>query len=42
MTMGFGSTINASVDGTDIVHHPFYDIGVAVSTENFPAANANR
>jgi 2-oxoglutarate dehydrogenase E2 component (dihydrolipoamide succinyltransferase) len=24
---------NASVDGTDIVYHEFYDIGVAVSTE---------
>ena len=25
--------INASVDGTDIVYHEYYDIGVAVSTE---------
>ncbi len=25
--------INASVDGTDIVYHEFYDIGVAVSTD---------
>jgi 2-oxoglutarate dehydrogenase E2 component (dihydrolipoamide succinyltransferase) len=25
--------INASVDGSDIVYHEFYDIGVAVSTE---------
>jgi 2-oxoglutarate dehydrogenase E2 component (dihydrolipoamide succinyltransferase) len=25
--------INASVDGTDIVYHDYYDIGVAVSTE---------
>jgi 2-oxoglutarate dehydrogenase E2 component (dihydrolipoamide succinyltransferase) len=26
-------TVNASVDGNDIVYHEFYDIGVAVSTE---------
>jgi 2-oxoglutarate dehydrogenase E2 component (dihydrolipoamide succinyltransferase) len=25
--------VNASVDGTDIVYHEYYDIGVAVSTE---------
>ena len=25
--------VNASIDGTDIVYHGFYDIGVAVSTE---------
>src|SRR6185437_2406394 len=25
--------VNASVDGTDIVYHEFYDIGVAVSTD---------
>jgi 2-oxoglutarate dehydrogenase E2 component (dihydrolipoamide succinyltransferase) len=25
--------INASVDGTDIIYHEFYDIGVAVSTD---------
>ena len=25
--------INASVDGTDIVYHEFYDVGVAVSTD---------
>jgi 2-oxoglutarate dehydrogenase E2 component (dihydrolipoamide succinyltransferase) len=25
--------VNASIDGTDIVYHEFYDIGVAVSTE---------
>ena len=25
--------LNASVDGTDIVHHDYYDVGVAVSTE---------
>jgi len=25
--------VNASVDGTDIVYHKYYDIGVAVSTE---------
>jgi 2-oxoglutarate dehydrogenase E2 component (dihydrolipoamide succinyltransferase) len=25
--------INASVDGTDVVYHEFYDIGVAVSTD---------
>jgi 2-oxoglutarate dehydrogenase E2 component (dihydrolipoamide succinyltransferase) len=25
--------VNASVDGTDIVHHHYYDIGVAVSTD---------
>jgi 2-oxoglutarate dehydrogenase E2 component (dihydrolipoamide succinyltransferase) len=25
--------INASVDGTDIVYHEYYDVGVAVSTE---------
>jgi 2-oxoglutarate dehydrogenase E2 component (dihydrolipoamide succinyltransferase) len=25
--------VNAAVDGTDIVHHDYYDIGVAVSTE---------
>jgi 2-oxoglutarate dehydrogenase E2 component (dihydrolipoamide succinyltransferase) len=25
--------VNASIDGTDIVYHHFYDIGVAVSTE---------
>ena len=25
--------VNASVDGTDIVYHQYYDIGVAVSTE---------
>ncbi|MFO0822614.1 MAG: 2-oxo acid dehydrogenase subunit E2 [Gemmataceae bacterium] len=24
---------NACIDGTDIVHQDFYDIGVAVSTE---------
>jgi 2-oxoglutarate dehydrogenase E2 component (dihydrolipoamide succinyltransferase) len=26
-------TLNASVDGTDIVYHEFFDIGVAVSTD---------
>ena len=26
-------SINASVDGTDIVYHEFYDVGVAVSTD---------
>jgi len=26
-------TINASVDGTDIVYHEFFDVGVAVSTD---------
>jgi len=26
-------SVNASIDGTDIVYHEFYDIGVAVSTE---------
>lgn len=26
-------TVNASIDGTDIVYHDYYDIGVAVSTE---------
>lgn len=26
-------TVNASIDGTDIVYHGFYDIGIAVSTE---------
>jgi 2-oxoglutarate dehydrogenase E2 component (dihydrolipoamide succinyltransferase) len=25
--------VNASIDGSDIVHHHYYDIGVAVSTE---------
>src|SRR6185437_6089305 len=25
--------VNASVDGSDIVYHEFYDIGVAVSTD---------
>ncbi|EQD65975.1 dihydrolipoamide succinyltransferase, partial [mine drainage metagenome] len=25
--------VNASIDGTDIVYHEFYDIGVAVSTD---------
>jgi 2-oxoglutarate dehydrogenase E2 component (dihydrolipoamide succinyltransferase) len=25
--------LNASVEGTDIVHHDYYDVGVAVSTE---------
>ena len=25
--------VNASVDGTDIVYHEFYDVGVAVSTD---------
>lgn len=25
--------VNASIDGTDIVYHGFYDVGVAVSTE---------
>ncbi|MGB6605373.1 MAG: dihydrolipoyllysine-residue succinyltransferase, partial [Steroidobacteraceae bacterium] len=25
--------VNASVDGTDIIYHEYYDIGVAVSTE---------
>jgi 2-oxoglutarate dehydrogenase E2 component (dihydrolipoamide succinyltransferase) len=25
--------VNASVDGTDIIYHEFYDIGVAVSTD---------
>ena len=25
--------VNASIDGTDIVYHGFYDIGIAVSTE---------
>ena len=25
--------VNASVDGTDIVYHEYYDIGVAVSTD---------
>ncbi len=25
--------VNASIDGTDVVYHGFYDIGVAVSTE---------
>jgi len=25
--------VNASVDGTDIVHHDYYDMGVAVSTD---------
>jgi 2-oxoglutarate dehydrogenase E2 component (dihydrolipoamide succinyltransferase) len=25
--------VNASIDGTDIIYHEFYDIGVAVSTE---------
>ncbi len=25
--------VNASIDGTDIVYHDYYDIGVAVSTE---------
>jgi 2-oxoglutarate dehydrogenase E2 component (dihydrolipoamide succinyltransferase) len=25
--------VNASIDGTDIIHHHYYDIGVAVSTE---------
>ena len=28
--------LNASVDGSDIIYHEFYDIGVAVSTD--PAA----
>ena len=26
-------TVNASIEGTDIVYHEYYDIGVAVSTE---------
>lgn len=26
-------TVNASIDGSDIVYHGFYDIGIAVSTE---------
>jgi 2-oxoglutarate dehydrogenase E2 component (dihydrolipoamide succinyltransferase) len=26
-------TVNASIDGNDIVYHGFYDVGVAVSTE---------
>ncbi len=26
-------SVNASIDGTDIVYHGFYDVGVAVSTE---------
>ena len=26
-------SVNASIDGDDIVYHGFYDIGVAVSTE---------
>lgn len=26
-------SVNASIDGNDIVYHGFYDIGVAVSTE---------
>jgi 2-oxoglutarate dehydrogenase E2 component (dihydrolipoamide succinyltransferase) len=26
-------TVNASIDGTDIVHHHFYDIGVAIGGE---------
>jgi len=26
-------TVNASIDGSDIVYHGFYDIGVAVSTD---------
>jgi 2-oxoglutarate dehydrogenase E2 component (dihydrolipoamide succinyltransferase) len=26
-------TVNASIDGSDIVYHDYYDIGVAVSTE---------
>ena len=25
--------VNASVDGSEIVYHEYYDIGVAVSTE---------
>ena len=25
--------VNASVDGTDIVYHDYYDIGIAVSTD---------
>ena len=25
--------VNASIDGTDVVYHGFYDIGIAVSTE---------
>jgi 2-oxoglutarate dehydrogenase E2 component (dihydrolipoamide succinyltransferase) len=26
-------TVNASIDGTDIVHHHFYDIGIAIGGE---------
>ncbi|MDF1757467.1 MAG: 2-oxoglutarate dehydrogenase complex dihydrolipoyllysine-residue succinyltransferase [Legionellaceae bacterium] len=26
-------TVNASIDGSDVVYHGFYDIGIAVSTE---------
>ena len=29
-------TVNASIEGNDIVYHEYYDIGVAVSTENGP------
>jgi 2-oxoglutarate dehydrogenase E2 component (dihydrolipoamide succinyltransferase) len=25
--------VNASIDGTDVVYHEYYDVGVAVSTE---------
>jgi 2-oxoglutarate dehydrogenase E2 component (dihydrolipoamide succinyltransferase) len=25
--------VNASIDGTDVIYHEYYDIGVAVSTE---------
>lgn len=26
-------TVNASIDGTDVIYHGYYDIGIAVSTE---------
>jgi len=26
-------TVNASIDGTDVVHHDYYDIGIAVGTD---------
>ena len=29
-------TVNASIEGNDIVYHEYYDIGVAVSTETRP------